>query len=356
MKVVNANAQYRLYGDNLVVYDKLPADVYIIRFNELQGFYLEKYSMEVNEEKVYGVHKSKIEKVKNAFKNSQRSLGVILSGDKGIGKSLFARMLSLESVDNGYPVIIVDRYVQGINSFIEEIEQEVVVLFDEFDKTFVDNDGDNCAQTSMLSLFDGVAAGKKLYIVTCNNVYKLNEYLINRPGRFHYHFRFKYPTSEEIKIYLQDKLDKKYWSEIDSVINFCGKVELNYDCLRAIAFELQNGETFEDAINDLNVINIDEQKYDVLITFKDGKTLARESVSINMFSSKPQKFWVENMEEDESLYVEFSPNNVIYDYTKGLSSIESKHLKLSQNKKYKNTNVESAIFKRTIMNNYNYAI
>jgi LysM repeat protein len=168
-----------------------------------------------------------------------------------------------------------------------------------------------------------------------------------------YLLQFNPGIAVEVK-FIAEMLNNEYRN--DNII-FCDVPSVSIlDDGYEFAFELQNGETFEDAINDLNVINIDEQKYDVLITFKDGKTLARESVSINMFSSKPQKFWVENMEEDESLYVEFSPNNVVYDYTKCLSSIESKYLKLSQNKKYKNTNVESAIFKRTIMNNYNYAI
>ena len=34
------------------------------------------------------------------------------------------------------PLIIIDTYIQGIASYIESIEQEVMVLFDEFDKTF----------------------------------------------------------------------------------------------------------------------------------------------------------------------------------------------------------------------------
>ena len=40
----------------------------------------------------------------------------------------------------------------------------------------------------MLSLFDGLDNGKKLFVITCNEVERLNAYLLNRPGRFHYHF------------------------------------------------------------------------------------------------------------------------------------------------------------------------
>ena len=64
MKVVNTGKLYRIYSDDLQVHNQLPADVYIVRFNKMQGFYLETYcNMEVNEEKIYGVHMAKINKV-----------------------------------------------------------------------------------------------------------------------------------------------------------------------------------------------------------------------------------------------------------------------------------------------------
>ena len=59
---------------------------------------------------------------------------MILSGHKGIGKSLFAKLLSIEAIRNGIPVIIADKYIPGIAAYIESIDQRVMVLFDEFDK------------------------------------------------------------------------------------------------------------------------------------------------------------------------------------------------------------------------------
>lgn len=44
------------------------------------------------------------------------------------------------------------------------------ILFDEFDKTFQSND-DQDDQAALLSLFDGTAGGKKLFLVTCNKLY-----------------------------------------------------------------------------------------------------------------------------------------------------------------------------------------
>ena len=177
---------------------------YQVGFNKMSGFFLTAHpDLTVIEEKVYGNHEKKADKVLNAFKNVNRNFGVILSGQKGIGKSLFARVLARKSLAQGYPLIIVDQYIPGIANFIASIDQEVLVLFDEFEKSFGKcSDNERDPQEEMLSLFDGVNGGKKLFIITCNKSSDLNEFLINRPGRFHYHFTFSNPSPEEIEEYL----------------------------------------------------------------------------------------------------------------------------------------------------------
>ena len=297
MKIVNTGNTYRIYDDSLQTFDKLPAQTYKVCFHPQQGFWLESFvELEVNE-KVYGVHKQKVEKVFSAFEKFERNLGVILSGDKGIGKSLFAKMTSIKAIENGYPLIIVNTYIPGIADFLSEIEQEIVVLFDEFDKTFNggkdNNNNAHDPQTEMLTLFDGINSGKKLFIVTCNDLRGLNDYLVNRPGRFHYHFRFDYPQAEEIKEYMQDKLTEEYWKEIDEVISFSKKISLNFDCLRAIAFELSLGVSFKEAIQSLNIINVQQERYNVYLYFEDGSKIVKNDISIDMFS-------------DEEKYIEFS--------------------------------------------------
>lgn len=46
--------------------------------------------------------------------------------------------------------------------------------------------------------------------------------------------------------------------------------EMNYDCLRSIAFELNLGTPFAEAIKDLNIINMNETSYKLTVLFKDG--------------------------------------------------------------------------------------
>lgn len=112
-----------------------------------------------------------------------------------------------------------------------------------------------------MKLLHHIRYGKKLFVITCNELRNLSDFLVNRPGRFHYHFRFDYPDADDITEYMQDKLPKEKYDEITKVISFSKKVPLNYDCLRAIAFEINHSGDFENAIKDLNIVNTSSVKY-----------------------------------------------------------------------------------------------
>lgn len=325
MKVISSGSSYMLYDDDMKSFDKLPAYTYTIKFAKMTGFFLEKAKdVDVAESKVYGVHNEKVEKVLHTFELMKRNLGVILSGDKGIGKSLFVRMLAVEGQKRGLPVIIVEKFIPGIASYIQKIEQEGIFIFDEFDKTFGnvttgENEAD--AQDSMLSLFDGMASGKKMFVVTCNKLSTLSDYLVNRPGRFHYHFRFEYPTDEEIREYLADKLREKNEKEIEKVVDFSRKTRVNYDCLRAIAFEINLGQNFEEAIGDLNIVNVQKPSYNLVLHFKNAPSMYRDDVQLDLFSSSAETYWLAQGQVSYAGKVTFNPADVIFDQNTGASII-----------------------------------
>ena len=311
MKIVNTGNIFHLYDDSLKTFDQLPAQVYCVGFSKQTGFFLETFNdIEVNE-KIYGSHTEKVDKVFKSFEQFERNMGVILSGAKGIGKSLFAKLLSMKAVENGYPLIIVDAPYPGLSNFLTSITQEVFIMFDEFDKTFkTRQDGDFDPQADMLSLFDGFSMGKKCFIVTCNELRGLNEFLVNRPGRFHYHFRFGYPQGDEIREYLIDKINPEYHGEIEAVVQFANKVDLNYDCLRAIAFELNLGTSFANAIQDLNIVNTERDEFALTVVFKNGKKVKHGNGSyIDMFSDEEQRY---TFYGDVTFQIEFAPVDAVY--------------------------------------------
>lgn len=300
MNVVNFGTSYQIHGEEVHTYTQLPVGTYNVNFSKNLGFYLtSRPNLYSNEEKIYGSHMAKVNKVFNSYNLTYKNFGVLLSGAKGIGKSLFARLLAEGALERDMPVVVANDYIPGIEDFLASIEQEVMILFDEFDKNFrriynksAASSDDVDAQAKMLSLFDGIDNGKKLFVITCNSTYDLNEFLINRPGRFHYHFKFQYPTVDEVKEYMEDKLNPQYHSYIPSVIRFTQTVNTNYDYLRAIAFELNQGYDLNEILSDLNITRTDDIRYDLYVHFNNGEVFSESGLLIDIFKPVESSFTV----------------------------------------------------------------
>ena len=283
MKIINSGGMYKIYGNDLKVTDKLPIGSYRVGFNKDNGFFLTEFPESViTDSKIYGVHEKKVDKVIKAFKATNRNLGLILLGDKGMGKSLFSKLLTRKVLSNNVPTIIVEQYVPGIANFLGSIEDEVMIMFDEFEKVFKKDDNNSFdPQEELLTLFDGFYSGKKLFCITCNNMWGLNDYLRNRTGRFHYLFTFEYPNADEVREYLRDSLNECNYDKIEDVVNFSMRAPVSYDSLRSIAFEINlSNEPFAEIIKDMNICMLDEFKYDITVHY-DG-TIAKFERDLDM--------------------------------------------------------------------------
>lgn len=281
MNIVKSGNRYQVYGNDITTYDNIPAGTYNVCFQKLTGFYLEQRTdLLVKEEKIYGPYQSKVDKVLNGFSAANRNFGVILSGKKGVGKTLFTRILAERATDLGYPMLVCSGYINGLEHFLSSIEQEVIVLFDEFEKTFSKIENFD-PQEAMLSLFDGVDNGKKLFIITCNNTNKLNDYYLNRPGRFHYHFKLRLPNADEIEEYLTDKILPKYQDVIPQIVSASFYGDITYDCLRAISTDINMGYSLQETFEDLNMLSSRNNKYECIVTCRNG-TIFRDIKDIDL--------------------------------------------------------------------------
>jgi len=367
MKVINTGNTYRIYDDTLKTFDQMPVRAYEVCFDMNSGFFLTGRDDVAVIEKVYGVHMDKVKKVLSSFERVERNLGVILSGDKGIGKSLFAKLIGGIGIAKGYPLIIVNNYVPGIAGYLASIQQPVIVLFDEFDKTF--NAGSKSGntlsdpQTEMLTLFDGLNTGKKLFVITCNDVYGLNDYMINRPGRFHYHFRFDYPDARGIREYLQDNIPESAYGEIERVIEFAQKVNLNYDCLRSIAFELSSGISFDEAITDLNILSMSTPTYEIKYIFEDGKIIDT-TASFDLFCN--ESIGTYGFDKNYEFNINFNPEDCTYDVETDMFMIPGEKVDLKWDEsdfkyaeegllqKYQDNKLKYMVLKSKGVRNYHY--
>ena len=325
MNIVNAGTRFMVYGEDVKTYKVLPANTYKVECSQMTGFYLTIHNDLTVNEKIYGPYGQKVAKVLKTFQNTDRNLGVILSGPKGVGKSMFARQLAEDGRKLNLPLIIVDCAYGGIEDFLSSIQQECIVLFDEFEKTFKSTrDGDCSPQDSLLSLFDGVDNGKKLFVITCNEVNRLNEYLLNRPGRFHYHFVIGMPTGEEVREYMEDHLVGDARQYINKLVALSSVSTFTYDVLRALAFELNQGYDLTETMMDLNIERERFLHLSARVHFSNGLVgHARGSFDLDMLNTRWYSYDFEiaptNIKDDllreycSKFYLNFNTKDIVID-------------------------------------------
>ncbi len=96
------------------------------------------------------------------------------------------------------------------------------------------------------------------------------------------------------------------------MVDFSKRVALNYDCLRAIAFEINNGLEFSEAIKDLNIVNIERERFQLLVLFKDGSTLINKKVSMDSFSKETEEFSLYEVGGGYAGSISFCPCDIKY--------------------------------------------
>lgn len=253
MKIVHSDGAFVVYGNEIQTYDKLPPGTYKVCYEQNRGPFLVLREDPVNTEPVYGDVARRVQKTLKTFSALRRNMGVILSGRKGSGKTLTAKVLMERARAAGVPTILVENNIPGLPAYIASIEQTCVVLFDEFEKAFPHSNNATDAQSALLSLFDGLYGGRKLFVITCNDPGKLSPFLLNRPGRFHYHFASTDISVQDIRAYLRQNLAMDKHHLIEQVVRMAYLCDMTYDMLRAIAFDLNLGYGLQETWQDLNM-------------------------------------------------------------------------------------------------------
>ena len=231
------------------LHDQLPAGNYTVATDPFGNFYLEQIDSFELPSKMYGNTLRHTDRIINSFWDRPQQTGVLLNGEKGSGKTLLTKNISIELAKQGVPTIVINRDWTGDGFFklLQDIDQPCVVLFDEFEKVY-----DRDKQEEILTLLDGVFGSKKLYLLTVNDKWRVDSHMRNRPGRIFYLIDFKGLDVNFIREYCEDTLiNKQYIDQICSLTSLFG--EFNFDMLKALVEEMNRyGETPTEALEMLN--------------------------------------------------------------------------------------------------------
>lgn len=259
-------------SDNMstVTHTLLPGGVYLLGFSPLSGFYLTvQNEAATTNTKIYGSANVVADRIINTFRDRVgRTTGVLLGGEKGSGKTLLMSRISSILAPEGIPTIIINQSYTGdaFNAFIAAIKQPAVLAFDEFEKVY-----DAQQQEAILTLLSGLFETHKLVVMTVNDKTKINQHMVNRPGRLFYNIEYRGVDEETIRQYCQDKL--KNQEHIDDIVSVSESIfGFNFDMLVSLVEEMNRyDEPVEKAIKLMNItFSAYGAEYEVTLIDEEG--------------------------------------------------------------------------------------
>ena len=271
--------------EDLDIYESLPVGTYTVGHG-CGGFFLQTIEPFQIKGKIYGETPSQSDRILRTFMDRTPSTGVLLAGEKGSGKTLLAKYISIQAAKEGVPTVVINKNWHGeeFNIFLQTITQPLIILFDEYEKVYASN----AEQEKMLTLLDGVHPSKKLFLLTCNDKWRVNANMRNRPGRIFYLIDFTGISQAFVAEYCQDNLVRKeHIGKICAIARlFCA---FNFDMLKALVEEMNRyNEAPSESLKFLNTRPefSNKQVYSVTLIVK-GKQITKECGLQSEWSGNP---------------------------------------------------------------------
>ncbi len=239
-------------ADNLPeVHDVLPTATYALKMDPTDKLYLEQIEDFAMPQKLFGSIEKTAERVVTTYADRTGVTGMLLTGEKGSGKTLLGKKVALDLMaNNDQPIIVVNIPISGdsFGIFLQKLGKPVTLFFDEFEKTY----GREEYQNGLLTILDGVYPIKMLAILTSNDSSKMISPLLDRPGRVYYKIDYKGLEYAFIMEYAAEKLiNKDHLAELDRLATMA---DLNFDQLQALIEEMNRyDESVREAIQLLNI-------------------------------------------------------------------------------------------------------
>lgn len=218
--------------------------IYTVGVDDFGRFYLVKKSEGyVFDYKLYGLETNFINRVIKTFKSTQNNLGILLNGIKGTGKTVSSKIIATKS---NLPIILIDRKIDGIHTFLNSITQDITIFIDEYEKVFGES-------SAMLTIMDGAlnSTFRRLFLMTTNDLY-VDKNLIERPSRIRYLKMFSNLKPEVVEEIVDDILEYTQFKK--ECISFISSLEtITIDIVKAVLNEVNIHEeapaAFEDVFN-----------------------------------------------------------------------------------------------------------
>ena len=263
----------------------LSSGVYKIKKNqgEYTLVYVEEFFKTPN--KLYGDMGKHAEYFWNAYARSNQSMGVLLTGASGSGKTVLTSVISNLGIMNNMPAILVSELTAdvGLIRFLDGLSN-VTILLDEFGKVF-----NRSIQDKALTMLSNGSANKKLFLITENSTEDVNRYILNRPGRVRYHIDYIRLDKKVFNEYCADfDIDPEFFKELKK--KYEASPTFSFDHLSALVTEHMYNKTatFDELLELLNLGLLSKPKLIILTAIYDMKE--KKDLEFYPFSVELSKF------------------------------------------------------------------
>lgn len=275
MSILQSGNKFSL-ADISSTYGKLPVGVYMLNYDGREGYFLTRKDGFKLPQKIYG-DVSYIDRWLFSFRNnSEKNMGVLLTGLKGSGKTITAQKLCIQSE---MPTILINDGFIGqefINFMTNPDLGNYICFIDKFEKVYPkDND-----KKDFLSLMDGNYQTHNIFLITSNKKIE-NVYLNNRLGRIKYKNEYFSLDASLVDEVIDDILENKnHKGSIYEVFKIT-KIR-TFDLLVNLIKEMNLFK--QDALECFKYMNLSSDEVLYKITeFLDGESIPCSSHSINIY-------------------------------------------------------------------------
>lgn len=241
----------------------LPSSIYEVNQNPMTGeIYLEKTQEKFTfNYKIYGIEQDFINRVVKTWNHVTDNLGVLLNGVKGTGKTVTAKLICDKL---NLPVLLVNRaFGNSLGSFLDQLQQDVIVFFDEFEKHYNYDEDKDDNNSSILSIMDGVSNKqfKKLFLLTTNTT-SIEPNLLQRPSRIRYLKQFgDLPVSTIVEI-VDDTLIHKDLRTV--TVQYIATLNIiTVDLVKSVVQEVNIHKEAPDSFKGIFNATQKEERYDI---------------------------------------------------------------------------------------------
>ena len=240
-------------------FSKIGPGVYSVQLDVKSGEYGLIWKKQVFEmtDKLYGVINKRCDRILDKFDNSKKGTSALLHGLKGTGKSVLSKLVANRMIANNYPVVLVeDMYMDTrFKDFIERLG-DCCLIFDEFTVVYKTSE----AQGKLLGLLDGMSDGRRLIMMTTNDIDEVIDPMENRPGRVYFNIEFGGLTIEDTKGQLDDGgLTGEVRDLVEMMISL--STTISWDIVGTLVVEYSPNDTVESYFDKLLDVNVSVTKF-----------------------------------------------------------------------------------------------